>query len=98
MGKPSCVIGHKDIHHDCQTPYRMKGSRNVFLHGIGWSRMGDVNTPHLLTAQVCPTHAAPIQTGSPTVFVNNVGAGRVGDAITACTQVAEGSPNVFCGP
>ena len=25
------------------------------------------------------------------------GAGRVGDAITGCTSVAAGSPNVFCG-
>jgi uncharacterized Zn-binding protein involved in type VI secretion len=31
------------------------------------------------------------------VFINGKGAGRIGDAITACTAVAEGSPNVFCG-
>tara|TARA_R100001163_G_scaffold56735_1_gene44499 strand:- start:46 stop:201 length:156 start_codon:yes stop_codon:yes gene_type:complete len=45
----------------------------------------------------CTPHAAPITTGSSTVFVNGKGCGRVGDAVTACTQVAGGSPNVFAG-
>ena len=45
----------------------------------------------------CIPHAAPITTGSTTVFINGLGCGRVGDAITACTSVATGSPNVFAG-
>lgn len=77
---------------------RAEGSPNVYVNGIPWSRQGDVNTPHLLTAVVCPTHTAPIAVGSPTVFVNGRGAGRVGDAISGCTSVAAGSSNVFCGP
>ncbi|NBS69833.1 hypothetical protein EBT31_13110 [bacterium] len=77
---------------------RAQGSPNVFVNGIPWSRQGDVNTPHLLPPVPCPTHAAPIAVGSPTVFVNGRGAGRVGDAISGCTSVAAGSPNVFCGP
>lgn len=77
---------------------RAEGSDNVFVNGIPWSRQGDVNTPHLLPGEPCPTHTAPIAVGSTTVFVNGKGAGRVGDAISACTSVAAGSPNVFCGP
>jgi uncharacterized Zn-binding protein involved in type VI secretion len=77
---------------------RAQGSPNVYVNGIPWSRQGDVNTPHLLPPAPCPTHAAPIAVGSTTVFVNGRGAGRVGDAISGCTSVAAGSPNVFCGP
>ena len=74
------------------------GSPNVFINGIPNSRQGDVNTPHLLPGDPCPVHAAPIAVGSPTVIINGVGAGRVGDAISGCTSVAQGSPNVFIGP
>jgi uncharacterized Zn-binding protein involved in type VI secretion len=77
---------------------RAEGSDNVFVNGIPWSRQGDVNTPHLLPSVPCPTHTAPIAVGSTSVFVNGKGAGRVGDAISGCTSVAAGSPNVFCGP
>jgi uncharacterized Zn-binding protein involved in type VI secretion len=94
---PATRIGDDDVPH-CSGMVRAEGSPNVFVNNIPWSRQGDVNTPHLLTALLCPIHTAPIAIGSPTVFVNNVGAGRVGDAIAGCTQVAEGSPNVFAGP
>lgn len=77
---------------------RAAGSPDVFVNGIPWSRQGDVNTTHLLPGEPCPSHAAPIAVGSPTVFVNGRGAGRVGDAISGCTSVAAGSPDVFCGP
>lgn len=70
----------------------------MFVNGIPWSRQGDNNTPHLLPGEPCPTHAAPIAVGSTTVRVNGRGAGRVGDAISGCTSVAAGSPDVFCGP
>ena len=94
---PATRIGDADIPH-CSGMVRAEGSPNVFLNQIPWSRQGDVNTPHLLPPAPCPVHTAPIALGSPTVFVNGVGAGRVGDAIAGCTFVAEGSPNVFCGP
>ena len=77
---------------------RAEGSPNVYVNGIPWSRQGDVNTPHLLPPAPCPTHTAPIAVGSTTVFVNGKGAGRVGDAISGCTSVAQGSPDVFAGP
>jgi len=77
---------------------RAQGSPNVYVNGIAWSRQGDNNTTHLLPPAPCPSHAAPIAVGSTTVFVNGKGAGRVGDAISGCTSVAAGSPNVFCGP
>ena len=90
-------IGDDDVPH-CSGMVRAEGSPDVLVNNIPWSRQGDVNTPHLLTADLCPVHVAPITIGSTTVIVNGVGGGRIGDAITACTQVAEGSPNVFAGP
>jgi len=89
-------IGDADVPH-CSGMVRAVGSGNVFVNGIPWSRQGDVNTVHLLPGAPCPPHAAPIAVGSTTVFVNNKGAGRVGDAISGCTSVAAGSPNVFAG-
>ena len=90
-------IGDDDVPH-CSGMTRAEGSPNVFVNSIAWSRQSDVNTPHLLPPPVCPTHAAPITTGSTTVFVNSLGGGRIGDAITSCTSVAAGSPNTFAGP
>ena len=85
-----------DVPH-CSGMNRSALSPNVLVNGTGISRQGDVNTPHLLPPPPCPTHAAPITTGSTTVFVNGKGCGRIGDAITACTSVATGSSNVFAG-
>lgn len=87
----------QDVVH-CSVPLRLERSPDVFVNSIGISRQGDNNNPHLLPGSPCPIHQAPITTGSPTVFVNGKGCGRVGDAVTACTSVATGSPNVFCGP
>lgn len=83
----------------CSGMTRAAGSPNVFVNGIALSRQGDVNSTHLLPPNVppCPSHAAPIAAGSSTVFVNGQGAGRVGDAISGCTSVAAGSPNVNAG-
>jgi len=86
-----------DVVH-CSKPQRAQRSDNVKVNGIGISRQGDNNTPHLLPPPPCPAHAAPIATGSTTVFINGQGCGRVGDAISGCTSVASGSENVFAGP
>ena len=88
--------GDDDVPH-CSGMVRLECSGNVFCNSIGISRQGDNNTPHLLPGIICPSHAAPITTGSVTVFVNSLGCGRIGDAITSCTEVAEGSGNVFAG-
>jgi uncharacterized Zn-binding protein involved in type VI secretion len=85
-----------DVPH-CSTPKRDACSSDVFVNGIGISRQDDVNTSHLLPPIPCPSHAAPITTGSTTVFVNGKGCGRVGDPVTGCTSVATGSSNVFAG-
>ena len=97
--KPACRGDQvdKDIVH-CSVPLRQERSPNVFVNGIGWSRQGDNNHPHLLPGAPCPIHVAPIALGSPTVFVNGKGGGRIGDAVAGCTSVATGSENVFCGP
>ena len=90
-------IRDADVTH-CSAMTRAEGSANVFVNGIAWSRQGDVNTSHLLPPVPCPSHAAPITTGSTTVFVNGKGGGRIGDGITGCTSVAAGSANSFAGP
>ena len=89
-------IGDADVTH-CSGMTRAQGSPNVNANGIPVSRQGDNNTTHLLPGVPCPAHAAPIAVGSTTVFINGKGCGRVGDAISGCTSVAEGSPNVFAG-
>lgn len=89
-------IGDADVSH-CSGMVRAEGSPNVFVNGIAWSRQEDNNTTHLLPGDPCRPHAAPITSGSSTVKVNGMGAGRIGDAITGCTFVAAGSPNVFAG-
>ena len=90
-------IGDADVAH-CSGMTRAAGSPNVFVNSIAISRQGDNNTGHLLpTAVPCPSHSAPIATGLTTVFINGKGCGRVGDAISGCTSVAAGSPNVFAG-
>ena len=89
-------IGDADVAH-CSGMTRAAGSPNVFVNGIAWSRQGDNNTGHLLPGSPCPSHAAPIASGSSTVKVNTKGAGRIGDGISGCTSVAAGSSNVFAG-
>ena len=89
-------IGDADVAH-CSGMTRAEGSPNVFVNGIALSREGDNNTGHLLPGAPCPGHSAPIASGSGTVKVNTKGAGRIGDAISGCTSVAAGSPNVFAG-
>ena len=90
-------IGDADVDH-CSGMTREGGSGDVRVNDIGVSRQGDNNTGHLLPGAPCPSHQAPITTGSTTVFVNDKGCGRVGDAITGCTSVAAGSEDVFAGP
>jgi len=91
-----CTIGDLDLIH-CSQPVRAQGSVTVFAEGVGISRQGDLNGPHLLPGTPCPAHAAPITLGSITVFVNGKGCGRIGDSVTACTAVATGCPTVFAG-
>jgi|TARA_B110000285_G_scaffold36781_1_gene39838 uncharacterized Zn-binding protein involved in type VI secretion len=87
-----------DVPH-CSGMNRSALSPDVIVNGTGISRQGDVNTPHLYPPNIppCPTHAAPIASGSSTVFINSKGCGRIGDAISGCTSVATGSSNVFAG-
>ena len=89
-------VGDLDLIH-CSVPARAVGSPNVFVNSIPVSRQGYINTVHVLPGSPCPPHVAPITIGSLTVRINGRGCGRVGDVITACTLVAQGSPNVFAG-
>ena len=89
--------GAADVPH-CSGMVRSGHSLNVRVNGIGVSRQGDNNTPHLLPCgPICCGHARPIAMGSSTVRVNGAGCGRIGDSISGCTAVATGSHNVFAG-
>ena len=96
MGRAVTFFGAADIPH-CSGMVRFGKSDNVKVGGIGVSRQGDINTPHLLPGLPCPTHAAPIAIGSLKVKVNGRGCGRIGDSIAGCTSVAQGYPKVFAG-
>ena len=97
MSLPATRIGDADITH-CSGMVRAQGSPNVIVNGRPWSLQTHVNTGHLKFAgSFCFNHVAPIAVGSRTVIVNGLGAGRITDAIVSCTNVAEGSPNVFAG-
>jgi len=85
-----------DVVH-CSVPRRLALSPDVIVNGTGISRQGDVNNSHLIPGGPCPSHQAPITTGSTTVFINGKGCGRIGDGVTACTSVSTGSSNVFAG-
>ena len=86
-----------DIPH-CSPMVRVGASTNVLVNGIGVSRQGDFNSPHLFPAGIfCPPHAAPISTGSLKVRVNGKGCGRVGDSVAGWTFVASGCLNDFAG-
>lgn len=88
--------GDDDVAH-CSGMVRDEHSPDVYANGIFVSRQGDNNTSHKFPPDPCDNHTAPIAIGSTTVFCNGVGIGRVGDAISGCTSVAEGSPDVFAG-
>jgi uncharacterized Zn-binding protein involved in type VI secretion len=97
MGRAVTFIGALDNFH-CGLPFRGAiGSTNVKVGGIGISRQGDFNTPHLKPGLPCPDHVAPIAIGSLKVKVNGRGCGRIGDSIAGCTSVAQGYPKVFAG-
>ncbi len=89
-------FGDADVAH-CSSMTRSEKSSDVFVNNIGVSRQSDNNTTHKRPGSPCPNHSAPIATGSATVFINNLGCGRIGDAISGCTSVAAGSPDVFAG-
>ena len=82
----------------CSLPSRVGASINVLVNGIGVSRQGDFNDPHLYPVGIfCFFHAAPIAIGSLRVRVNGRGCGRIGDSVAGCTFEASGSFNVFAG-
>ena len=90
-----CRIGDANIPH-CSPMVQAQGSGNVFVNGLGVSRVGDKNTGHLQpSGSECSGHITSITSGSLTVFVNKKGCGRVGDP--TCTAIAAGSSNVFAG-
>lgn len=96
MGRAVTFIGAFDNYH-CSFPFRAVGSANVKVGGIGVSRQGDFNTPHLKPGIPCKGHVASISIGSLKVKVNGRGCGRIGDSIAGCTSVAQGHPKVFAG-
>ena len=62
----------QDVVH-CSVPNRLELSPNVIVNGTGISRQGDNNDSHLLPPAPCPSHQAPITTGSTTVVKGAAG-------------------------
>ena len=84
----------------CSPMVRAEGAHCVFINGLPWSRMTDRNTPHLKPVPgipPCIIHQAEIAVGSPIVIPQKLMGGNLFKPLTACTQTAVGSPNVFCG-
>ena len=99
MSQPATRIGDADIPH-CSPMNRGVGISNVFINGIPWSSMTQINIPHLKPVPgipPCVPHVAPIAKGSISVIPATLNGGRIGDVIATCTTVAMGSPNVFIG-
>ena len=98
MAIPAVRFTDEDYTH-CDTPYRMDHAKTVLVNGLGWSRLGDYNTPHLRPCEVgCCVHNMPICQASLTVFAEGRNVGRIGDPIAACTFAGQTfSPNVLAG-
>jgi len=89
-------VGDRNVPH-CSGHTMAQGSSNVMINNRRAVRVGDLTTTHLLPGVPCPSHAAPVAKGSSSVFINGKPAARVGDAISGCTSIAQGSPDVFIG-
>lgn len=74
-------------------------SADVFVNNRGAVRIGDTSSPHLgpRSRRRCLVHTAPVSSASTTVFVNNRAVARRGDPLSACTRIAQGSPDVAAG-
>jgi len=72
-------------------------SADVVINGRGAARTNDVSTSHLRPGRRCPSHVAPIVTGSSSVFINGRPAATVGSKLAGCTSVATGSADVIIG-
>ena len=83
----------------CSVPFRLEHAKTVLVNGRGWSRVGDINTPHLrFCGTECCIHVAPIAVGSFTVFAEGRPVGRWGDPIAGCTVAGlTHSLNVLAG-
>lgn len=90
-------IGDLDVPH-CSGMVRATGSSDVFVNTRPAVRQGDINTVHKIPVGLeCENHTGAVITGSRSVFINGRGAGRVGDGLVNCTEIAQGSENVFSG-
>ena len=90
-------IGDLDVPH-CSGMVRATGSSDVFVNTRPAVRQGDINTVHKIPGGIdCFLHTGAVRTGSRSVFINGRGAGRVGDGLVNCTEIAQGSENVFSG-
>lgn len=99
MTLPAARLTDKDTLHDCGIPLRAKGSINVFVNGLPWSRLVDINTVHIINGKdpCSKPHVGFISKGSKRTFINGLPAGRIVDKVTTCGVVAQGSIKVFAG-
>jgi uncharacterized Zn-binding protein involved in type VI secretion len=79
------------------TPYTIaNGSPDVFVNNRPAARLGDSSTIHKERAgRRCRPHVSKISDGSSSVFINGKPVARIGDPLDKCTEIIEGSSDVF---
>ena len=74
------------------------GSPDVFFDGKPVARDGDPSTVHQKpSGNKCVPHVSKIIARNSTVFINGRAIATVGDRMSDCTQIVQGSENVFIG-
>ena len=81
-------------HESFQSRPIISGSNNVFVNGIGTSRIGDAWQQHC-DDNSC--HNCNQATGSSSVYVNGIPLARVSDATGCGDMILNGSLDTFCG-
>lgn len=89
-------LGDLNTGHDsCAPVVLIEASEDVFINGLGASRLGDAYASHGCDDH--PDHSGTLSSGSAAVFINGLSAGRVGDSVSCGGTAAEGSDNVYIG-
>jgi uncharacterized Zn-binding protein involved in type VI secretion len=78
----------------CYSAYHLiSGSANVFVNGLGVSRVNDSSSIHCCV----DCHDAVVIQGSTSVFVNGLPTARIGDSMSDTGIIIQGSSDVFAG-
>lgn len=82
-------------HDACPAVALASASTDVYINGLGASRVGDSYNAHGCDDH--PSHVGTLSSGSSTVYINGLAAGRVGDSVSCGGTAADGSSDVYIG-